>query len=34
MQTLDGDTFQLARPVSGAEAIQTIDRLEALASSK
>lgn len=34
MPTLDGGTFQLARPVSGAEAVQVVDRLEALASSK
>jgi tetratricopeptide (TPR) repeat protein len=34
MQTLDGGTFQLTRPVSGAEAVQAIGRLEALATSK
>ena len=31
---LDGDTFQLSRPVSGAEAIEVIDRLEALARDR
>jgi hypothetical protein len=34
MQTLDGGTFQLTRPVSGAEAVQAVDRLEALATEK
>jgi len=33
MQTVDG-AFQLARPVTGAEAVQVVDRLEALATSK
>ncbi len=34
MQTLDGGTFQLTRPVTGAEAVQVVDRLEALAAGK
>jgi len=34
MPTLDGGTFQLTRPVSGAEAVQVVDRLEALAARK
>ena len=34
MDTLDGGTFQLTRPVSGAEAMQVVDRLEALANTK
>lgn len=34
MQTLEGGAFQLSRPVSGAEAEQVVDRLEALANSK
>ena len=32
LKTLDGNTFQLVRPVSGAEAVEAIDRLEALAA--
>jgi tetratricopeptide (TPR) repeat protein len=31
MAPLDGDTFQLARPVTGAEALDTVAKLEALA---
>lgn len=31
MAPLDGDTFQLARPVSGSEALDTVSKLEALA---
>jgi tetratricopeptide (TPR) repeat protein len=34
MQTLDGGTFQLSRPVSGAEATEVVDRLQTLAHSK
>jgi tetratricopeptide (TPR) repeat protein len=34
MDTLEGGTFQLNRPVSGAEAMQVVDRLEALAATK
>ena len=34
MPLLDGDTFQLSRPVSGAEAIDAVDWLEALARDK
>jgi len=34
MDTLEGGTFQLNRPVSGAEAMQVVDRLEALAGTK
>ena len=34
MQTLDGGTFQLTRPVTGAEAVQAVDRLEALANTR
>jgi tetratricopeptide (TPR) repeat protein len=30
MPLLEGDTFQLVRPVSGAEAVEVLDRLEAL----
>lgn len=33
MPLVDGDRFQVARPVSGAEAIEAIDRLRALAGS-
>jgi len=31
MAPLDGDTFQLTRPVTGAEAVDTVSKLEALA---
>jgi tetratricopeptide (TPR) repeat protein len=31
MAPLEGDTFQLARPVTGAEAVDTVSKLEALA---
>jgi len=31
MSTVDGDTFQLSRPVTGAEAADTVAKLEALA---
>ena len=31
MAPLEGDTFQLARPVTGAEALDTVTKLEALA---
>ncbi|MEQ1574803.1 MAG: tetratricopeptide repeat protein, partial [Vicinamibacterales bacterium] len=33
MPLLDGNRFQVTRPVSGAEAIETIDRLRALANA-
>jgi hypothetical protein len=33
MNTLDGDSFQLARPVTGSEALTAVSRLEALAKS-
>lgn len=32
MSKLQGDTFQLTKPVSGAEAVQAVERLEALAT--
>jgi hypothetical protein len=31
MAPLEGDTFQLIRPVTGSEALDTVSRLEALA---
>jgi tetratricopeptide (TPR) repeat protein len=34
MPLLDGARFQMSRPVSGAEAIETIDRVRALAAAK
>jgi tetratricopeptide (TPR) repeat protein len=34
MRTLDGGAFQLSRPVTGAEAMQVVDRLEAIATGK
>jgi hypothetical protein len=32
MPLLDGDRFQVARPVSGAEAVEVVDRVRALSS--
>ena len=34
MAPLDGDTFQLARPITGSEALEAVSKLEALARSK
>lgn len=34
MQPLENDTFQLARPVTGAEAVAVVDRLASLAGSR
>ena len=34
MAPAEGDAFQLSRPVTGAEAVDTVDRLAALASSR
>jgi hypothetical protein len=31
MAPLEGDTFQLTRPVTGSEALDTVSKLEALA---
>jgi hypothetical protein len=33
MPLLAGDTFRLARPVAGAEAVSTVDRLAQLSSA-
>jgi hypothetical protein len=34
MQTLEGGTFQLTRPVTGADAVAAVRRLEELAGTR